>query len=78
MRAAVAAPSAARTMIPRLAPASARPSARPAIRRAPVRKASYHTAVVQASQAVDGADTMAVTFKLNRKVRAGPQLPRGL
>ena len=64
--------------MPRLAPASARPSARPAIRRAPVRKASYHTAVVQASQAADGADTMAVTFKLNRKVRAGPQLPWGL
>ena len=43
-----------------------------------MRKASYHTAVVQASQAADGADTMAVTFKLNRKVRAGPQLPWGL
>lgn len=39
-----------------------------------MRKASYHTAVVQASQAVDGADTMAVTFKLNRKVNFGQEL----
>ncbi|KAI7840404.1 hypothetical protein COHA_005835 [Chlorella ohadii] len=74
MRAAVAAPSAARATMPRLAPASARPSARPAIRRAPVRRASYHTAVVQASHTSDGADTMAVTFKLNRKVNFGQEL----
>jgi len=43
-----------------------------------VPRASYHTAVVQASHTSDGADTMAVTFKLNRKVRAGFQLARGL